>query len=103
MGRDHAHIAADRLEKAVAHPKLQALRDRFLKPDEAESLLAGGELTIRRHVQVRRKRADHRVIYDLSLLESLLLVEYGLRRGQQALLDEEGAKLLRYAMPERSQ
>ena len=102
VGRDHAYIAAERLQKVVVHPKLKALRDRYLKPDEAETLLQGGELIIRRHVQVRRKRADHHIIYDLSLLESLLLVEYGLRRGQQALLDEEGAKLLRYAMPDRA-
>lgn len=102
VARDHAFIAADRLQQAVAHPKLKTLRDRYVTPQEAEALLAGGELAIRRHVQVRRKRADHHAVYDLSLLESLLLVEYGLRRGQQALLDEEGAKLLRYAMPERS-
>lgn len=102
VAKDHAYIAADRLEKAVVHPKLRAIRDRYVTDAEAERILAGGELGIRRYVQVRRKKADHHTIYDLSLLESLLLVEYGLKRGQQALLDEEGAKLLRYAMPDRA-
>lgn len=101
VARDHAYLPADRLRQAVAHPKLKALRERLVTPQEADALLGGGELTIRRHVQVRRRRADHHAVYDLSLLESLLLVEYGLRTGQQALLDEEGAKLLRYVMPEK--
>jgi hypothetical protein len=85
-----------RLAQALSSAPILALRLRHVGPD-AERILAGGELSIRRFVQSKRKRADHHTAFDLSILESSLLVEYGLREGKPALLDEEGGRLLRYA------
>lgn len=102
VSSDHAHIDAGRLEAALGSAKVKTLRARFVTQGEAEFLFGGGELAIRRFVQARRKKADHHVVYDLSILESALLVEYGLRKREQALLNEEGARLLRYAAPARA-
>lgn len=96
---DHPPVEQTQLAAALRTPKVSQLRYRYLTPSEAEDLLQRGELSIRRFVQTKRKRADHHTMFDLSLLESILLVEYGMRVGQQDILREQGAKLLRFTAP----
>lgn len=69
----------------------------FLTESEARELLRGGEFLIRRWVNQRRRRADHRDQWRLSLVEASLLVRWALDTGRQHLVDEEGSKLVRMA------
>lgn len=94
--RPEASLSIVALVEAIESDRVQRLRERFLTQAEARSVVAGGELSIRRYVQTKQRRADHRTAFDLSVLLSALLVEYGLQANMQSLLDEEGAKLLRY-------
>ncbi|MFA5862117.1 MAG: hypothetical protein WDA16_10530 [Candidatus Thermoplasmatota archaeon] len=94
---EYAEASIAALTKAIDSDRVRGLRDRFLSPTEARAIVSGGELGIRRFVQNKQRRADHHVAFDLSVLQSALLVEYGLQAHMQSLLDEEGAKLLRYA------
>ena len=91
------HQDAASLKAALEADRVRNLRQRFLASGNLDALFEAGELGIRRYVQAWRRRGDHTIAYDLSVFESSLLVEYGLRTGTQALLDEEGAKLLRFA------
>lgn len=93
---EYAEASIAALTEAIESDRVRDLRDRFLGPTEARSILSGGELGIRRFVQTKQRRADPHLAFDLSVLQSALLVEYGLRSHMQSLLDEEGAKLLRY-------
>lgn len=92
-----ARVDAARAEEALASPRVLALRARFLDGPDVDRIMREGELGIRRHVNTRRKRADHRALYELAILEASLLVEYGLRANEPTLVDEEGMKLIRYA------
>lgn len=92
---EYPAVEARSLAEALRDERVRALRSRYLGPGDADSLLSVGELAIRRYIQQKRRRADHHAQFDLSVVESSLLVEYGLRREMRALLDEEGAKLLR--------
>ena len=85
------------LESALVSPRVATIRSLWLPGDSAATLLSGGELTIRRFIKLKQRKADHHQAYDLSVLEASLLVEYGLRFGAPALIAEEGARLLRFA------
>ena len=91
------HVDLNAAHEALVSARVLALRARHLDGPDIERLLSEGELGIRRNMALRRKRADHRMLYDLAILEASLLVEYALRNGEPTLVDEEGAKLVRFA------
>jgi hypothetical protein len=99
---ERPRVEAEALREALHSDRVRRLRARVLTPEETRAALAGGELGIRRHVQTRMRRADHHEAFDLSVIQSVLLVEYGLATGMQALLDEEGAKVLRFVAGARA-
>lgn len=85
------------IEAALQHPRVLALAKRFLDAGEAERIMAGGEHHIRRAIQSKRRKFDHTVAYDLAILESSMLLTYGIRAQSWSLVNEESDKLLRFA------
>lgn len=76
--------------------RVLALKARFLQAGEEPRAMQGGEHAIRRLVLAKRRQHDHTVAYDLSMLESALLLEYALAHDSWSLVDEEGDKLVRF-------
>lgn len=87
--------ASRELDRTLASPDVVDCLRRLLKPEEEAQLVAGGEFAIRRWVNLRRRRADHRDQWRLSIAEAAMLVRWALATGRQSLVDEEGAKLVR--------
>jgi hypothetical protein len=84
------------LREALVDARVLGLKARFLQSgDEARALL-GGEHAIRRLVQTKRRQHDHTVAYDLSMLESALLLQYAIPAESWSLCEEESDKLLRF-------
>lgn len=90
-----AASARDELMQVLAGAAVRDAAARFLGPTDERQLLSGGEFAIRRFVMMRRRRADHRDQWRLSILEAALLVRWALASGRQPMVDEEGAKLVR--------
>jgi hypothetical protein len=94
---EYATVPVAALAQALESDRVQQLATRYLTAAERRALVQGGELNIRRYFQARQRRADHHAAFDLAMLQTALLVQYGLDSQTQSILDEEGAKLLRYA------
>lgn len=84
------------LREALVDAKVLGLKARFLQPGEEERALLGGEHAIRRLIQSKRRQHDHAVAYDLSMLESALLLMYAIPAESWSLCEEESDKLLRF-------
>lgn len=84
------------LRQAMQDAKILALKARFLQPGDEARVMPLGEHQIRRLIQTKRRLFDHTMAYDLSVLESALLLQYALDAESWSLVDEESDKLLRY-------
>ena len=84
------------LREALVDVKVLGLKARFLRAGEESHALVGGEHAIRRLIQAKRRQHDHAVAYDLSMLESALLLQYAIPAESWSLCDEESDKLLRF-------
>ena len=91
-----APARAAELREALVDAKVLGLKARFLQPGEESRALLGGEHAIKRLVLTKRRQHDHTSAYDLSMLESALLLQYAIPAESWSLCDEEGDKLLRY-------
>jgi hypothetical protein len=68
---------------------------RFLSAQDEAQLVTGGEFAVRRWVNLRRRRADHRDQWRLTIAEAAMLVRWALETGRQQMVNDEGAKLVR--------
>lgn len=84
------------IQDALGHAKVLTLRAKYLQGDEGKRATAGGEHTIRRLIQAKRRVTDHTHAYDLAMLESSMLLEHALKNEVWSLFEEEATKLLRF-------
>ena len=84
------------LEQGILDQRVRRLRAQYMDAGEAERALATGEHAIRRVITLKRRAFSHTAAYELSVLESALLIEYALGAKVHSLVDEEAEKLLRF-------
>lgn len=96
LPRERAPVP-DRLQEIMTCADMREALRAYLLPEEEAELIRAGEFAIRRWTQQKRRRADHRQQWQLSLVEASLLIRWAEGSGRKAVIEEEGAKLLRAA------
>ena len=96
LPRHPAPTQLDEMRAALASPRVETLKLKYVDPQTEAVLVGGGEHTVRKFIAGLRKKLPHQHSYDISVLEAALLCEYAIPSKMWDLASEEGAKLLRY-------